>query len=114
MKKILPILLAAAALWLSAPAHAESTQQVKMKECAAQAKGKTGAERKAFMKECLGGKAAEAATAAGAKPGVAAASGGEKKLTAQQMKMRECNAHAKGMKGEERKKFMKECLSKKK
>ncbi len=100
MKKTLPILLAAA-LWLAAPAHAESAQQTKMKECATQAKGKTGAERKAFMKECLAGKGAEAPAA-------------EKKLTAQQMKMRECNGHAKGMKGEERKKFMKECLSKKK
>ncbi len=110
MKKTLPVLLAAAALWLTAPAHAESAQQTKMKECATQAKGKTGAERKAFMKECLAGKATAASEAG--KPAEAPA--GEKKLTAQQMKMRECNSQAKGMKGEERKKFMKECLSKKK
>ncbi len=111
MKKTLPILLAAAALWLSAPAHAESAQQTKMKECATQAKGKTGAERKAFMKECLGAKA-EAATPTPSQAADAPAA--EKKLTAQQLKMRECNSQAKGMKGEERKKFMKECLSKKK
>ena len=111
MKKTLPILLAAAALWLSAPAHAELAQQTKMKECTTQAKGKTGAERKAFMKECLGAKA-EAATSTPSKAADAPAA--EKKLTAQQSKMRECNTQAKGVKGEERKKFMKECLSKKK
>ena len=111
MKKTLPILLAVATLWLSAAAHAESAQQMKMKECTAQAKGKTGAERKAFMKECLGGSAA----ASSSTPSKAAeAPATEKKLTAQQLKMRECNSQAKGMKGEERKKFMKECLSKKK
>lgn len=110
MKKTLPILLAAIALWLAAPAHAESAQQTKMKACAAQAKDKTGAERKAFIKECLAGKATAASEAG--KPAEAPAA--EKKLTAQQMKMRECNGQAKGMKGEERKKFMKECLSKKK
>jgi len=30
-----------------------STQQQKMKDCNKQATGKKGAERKAFMKECL-------------------------------------------------------------
>jgi nitrous oxide reductase accessory protein NosL len=34
-------------------------------------------------------------------------------LTAQQMKMKTCNARAKGMKGEQRKSFMRECLKKK-
>lgn len=110
MKKTLPVLLAAIALWLAAPAHAASAQQTKMKECATQAKGKTGAERSAFMKECLAGKTAAASEAS--KPAEAPAA--EKKLSAQQIKMRECNTQAKGMKGEERKKFMKECLSKKK
>jgi hypothetical protein len=42
-----------------------------------------------------------------AKPVAAAASGG------QQSKMKQCNADAKGKKGDERKAFMKECLSKK-
>ena len=36
-----------------------------------------------------------------------------RKLTAQQMKMKTCNAEAKGMKGEKRKHFMSECLKKK-
>lgn len=44
---------------------------------------------------------------AAAKPVAAAASGG------QQSKMKQCNADAKGKKGDERKAFMKECLSKK-
>lgn len=37
-----------------------------------------------------------------------------KKLTAQQEKMRMCNQQAKGKKGDERKAFMRSCLSKKK
>ena len=44
---------------------------------------------------------------ADAKPAAVAASGG------QQSKMKQCNADAKGKKGDERKAFMKECLSKK-
>jgi hypothetical protein len=35
-----------------------------------------------------------------------------KKETPQQVKMKSCNADAKGMKGDERKKFMSECLKK--
>jgi len=40
--------------------------------------------------------------------------GTEKPMTAQQQKMKECNAEAKtkSLKGEERKKFMSSCLSK--
>lgn len=34
---------------------AQKAQQEKMKTCNAQATGKAGAERKAFMKECLSG-----------------------------------------------------------
>ena len=51
------------------------------------------------------------AAAASATPAAPAASG----ATAQQSKMKTCNANAKthGLKGDERKKFMKECLSKK-
>jgi hypothetical protein len=48
-----------------------------------------------------------AADKADAKPVAAAASGG------QQNKMKQCNADAKGKKGDERKAFLKECLSKK-
>ena len=37
------------------PSAAQKAQQEKMKTCNAQATGKTGAERKTFMKECLSG-----------------------------------------------------------
>lgn len=103
------ILAAAASLFAAnvalaqAPAAAEkkaTPQQEKMKACNAEAKGKKGDERKAFMKECLGAKPA------GAQP--AGAAGGK---AAQQEKMKACNAQAKGKKGDERKAFMKECLS---
>ena len=74
-------------------------QQNKMKTCNADADAKgfsgegKGEQRKAFMKECLSAKAAAGAT--------------------QQNKMTTCNkdAKAKNLAGDERKKFMKECLS---
>jgi hypothetical protein len=66
-----------------------SSQQSKMGSCNADATGKKGDERKAFMKECLSAK----------KP-------------TQQDKMKTCNVDATGKKGDERKAFMKECLSK--
>lgn len=77
-------------------------QQNKMKTCNAEAdaKGLTGEgkgdERKAFMKECLS-----------AKPAKAAAGG------SQQEKMKACNREAKekSLAGDERKKFIKSCLS---
>ncbi|NGZ82814.1 PsiF family protein [Duganella aceris] len=74
-----------------------TAQQNKMKTCNAEATGKRGDERKAFMKECLSAKPA-------ASP--------EPKLT-QQDKMKKCNADATGKKGDDRKAFMKECLSNK-
>jgi hypothetical protein len=72
-------------------------QQDKMKACNAEAAGKKGDERKAFMKECLSAKK-EAATSA---------------KTTQQEKMKACNAEAKtkALAGDERKKFMSSCLS---
>jgi len=70
---------------------AANSQQSKMATCNADASGKKGDERKAFMKECLSAKAAPAPT--------------------QQTKMKTCNADAKDMKGDTRKAFMKECLS---
>lgn len=70
---------------------AANSQQSKMATCNADASGKKGDERKAFMKECLSAKAAPAPT--------------------QQTKMKTCNADAKDMKGDARKAFMKECLS---
>ena len=96
MKPIIIMLgLAIAAFGAQAEEKAPTAQQQKMKTCNADATGKTGDERKAFMKECLS-----------AKPAAAAASG-----TPQQEKMKTCNADAKGKTGDERKAFMKECLS---
>ena len=78
---------------------APSPQQGKMMTCNTDAKDKKGAERKAFMKECLSGKPA---AAEGAVTG-----------TPQQNKMKTCNADAKtnALAGDERKAFMKKCLS---
>ena len=66
-----------------------------------------GDERKAFMKQCLG--ATAGANQAGASPAAS------NKQLAQQEKMKTCNAEAKtkALKGDERKAFMKECLSNK-
>ncbi|CAN0621441.1 PsiF repeat-containing protein [Burkholderia multivorans] len=74
---------------LASPAFAQNSQQDKMKACNTQAAGKTGDERKAFMKDCLSTK---------------------KKIT-QQDKMKACNKDAAGKTGDERKAFMKSCLS---
>ena len=76
-----------------APSPAQKAQQEKMKTCNAEA-GKQelkGDERKKFMSDCLGAKAASAT---------------------QQDKMKTCNAEAgkKELKGDERKKFMSDCL----
>ena len=73
----------------AAPA-AKTAQQSKMVTCNADASGKKGDERKAFMKGCLSAKPAP---------------------TAQQLKMKSCNVDATGKKGDERKTFMKTCLS---
>jgi hypothetical protein len=82
-------------------------QQSKMGDCNKEAKEKklAGEARKKFMSSCLkGGDAAPAAAAPAAK-----AAG---KPTEQKQKMGYCNkeAGAKKLKGEERKKFMSECL----
>lgn len=76
---------------LASPAFAANSQQDKMKACNTQAAGKTGDERKAFMKDCLSAKPA-------------------KKMT-QQEKMKACNTQAADKKGDDRKAFMKSCLS---
>ncbi|TXD93840.1 phosphate starvation-inducible protein PsiF [Mitsuaria sp. TWR114] len=75
-----------------APSEKQLKQQQLMKSCNADAKDKTGDERKAFMSSCLKGETAPA-------------------KTAQQTKMTTCNAEAKGKTGDERKAFMKDCLS---
>jgi hypothetical protein len=122
MKKYLTLLAAALSLSLGA-AHAadapaaKSAQQNKMTVCNKEAAGKKGDERKAFMKDCLSAKPAAAASAPAAKAPAAAApasaASAAKKAT-QQDKMKSCNKDAgdKKLKGDERKAFMKDCLSK--
>lgn len=100
MKKLIGVIGLGMALVVSAPAFA-GTQQNKMKTCNADAKQQAlkGAERKAFMKECLKKDAASDTAAAPA--------------SSRQNKMKSCNgdAEAKALKGQERKDFMKSCLS---
>jgi hypothetical protein len=76
---------------------APNSQQQKMTSCNADAKAKglTGDDRKAFMKDCLSAKGSAA------------------KGNSQQEKMKSCNADAsaKGLKGDDRKAYMKTCLS---
>jgi surface antigen len=105
IKKLTTLLCLTSAFMVAAPAFA-GAQQDKMKGCNAEAKADNlkGDERKAFMSKCLKkdyvlkADAAKAA-AASAKP-------------SQQEKMKSCNADAKakGLKGDERKKFMSSCL----
>ncbi len=95
MKKLIALLAMGLMFAVTSPVMA-GEQQNKMKTCNADAKGKTGDERKAFMKACL------------SKEGVPAA---ENKPT-QQNKMKTCNEEAKGKKGDERKAFMSSCLKK--
>jgi hypothetical protein len=86
------ILAAVLSLSVAAPVFAANAQQERMKACNQEAGDKKGAERKAFMKQCLSAKSAEA-------------------KNAQQQKMKDCNQQATGKKGAERKTFMKQCLS---
>lgn len=101
-------LAVAAAQGVVAQAAHENSQQEKMTTCNADAKtkGLKGDERKAFMKSCLSEKGATASSG-----GAAAAP--STTLNAQQEKMKSCNADAKtkGLKGADRKAFMKSCLS---
>lgn len=103
MTRLTPISLIAGAMLALASlgAHAAddvkkapTAQQQRMKTCNADAKGKSGDERKAFMSSCLKGETASAPA-----------------MTEQQSKMKTCNADAKGKTGDARKAFMKECLS---
>ena len=107
-------LIAACALLglLINPALAANEQQNKMATCNKDAAGKKSDERKAFMKECLSSKPAAPVAAPAAAPApvpeAAPAAG-----NSQQNKMATCNKEATGKKGDERKAFMKECLSNK-
>ena len=95
MKKIFLVLLLAAT---PALALAQSSQQEKMAACNAEAAKKElkGEDRKAFMSDCLSAKKESKED--------------KKELTAQQQKMKTCNAKARGLKGEEFKKVRNECL----
>lgn len=97
-------------------AKTPNKSQAQMKTCNAEAKtaGIKGAERKAFMKKCLSsGKAAEDKPVKAKKEKKekkAAKTGG--KPNAGQERMKSCNKEAAGLKGAERKAFMKKCLKK--
>jgi hypothetical protein len=96
-----------------APAKSLTPQQQRMKDCNAQATGKTGDERKTFMSTCLkGGNSATAAAAAPAASAAAAPAAVPAKPMTQQQKMKACNvdANSKHLKGDERKSFMSTCL----
>lgn len=99
MKKALAAMLLISPLlaghaFAQTPAPKANSQQNKMTECNKQATGKTGDDRKSFMKQCLSAGGAPTA----AKP-------------TQQEKMKTCNTQATGKKGDDRKAFMKQCLS---
>jgi psiF repeat len=96
--KTLLIAIGLVAAFALAP-QAQAASQKNRAACKAEAGDKKGDERKAFMKTCLSEKAA--------------ASKGAR--TAQQEKMKACNADAKkdALKGDKRREFMKTCLSNK-
>jgi hypothetical protein len=97
-------LFAVHAALAQAPAAAEkkaTPQQEKMKACNADAKGKKGDERKAFMKECLSAK--PSATSPGAAP---AAAGGKAAPAAAGC---EAKAAEKKLAGAAKSSFMKKC-----
>jgi len=101
MRQLLTSLVCAAAFAATGAhaadaAKARTPQQEKMTSCNKEAEGKTGDDRKAFMKTCLSNKPAADAS----------------KPMTQQEKMKVCNKDAAGKKGDDRKAFMKECLSK--
>ncbi len=114
------LILAAVLATAVCQAGAEPTQQDRMRHCNAQAKEQAlkGEPRKQFMKGCLSSKkegqsVAEPARDTQPARDEMAPDKTERKLTAQQERMRTCNADAKqqALKGEARKQFMKACLS---
>jgi psiF repeat len=74
----------------AAPAAAPNAQQEKMKACNVKAEGKTGEDRKAFMKTCLSATPAPAASP--------------------ESKMAMCNKQTAGMAKEARSKAQSECM----
>lgn len=119
MKKI-GVLFALSLFLVPQAFAADTSQQAKMKECNAQAKDMKGEERKAFMKTCLSAKEEkkgamkeEKAATEDKKGTMKEKAATEDKKSAQQDKMKKCNADAKAknLAGDERKAFMKSCLS---
>lgn len=126
MKKLIALACLGFAV-VSVPSFA-GTQQDKMRGCNKEAKADAlkGDERKAFMKKCLSKDYTLKSEAAGAKPEAKTEAKTEAKPETkteakpeaaaapvkQQDKMKSCNADAKtkGLKGDERKSFMKTCL----
>ena len=105
---ILAALVAASALAATAadaPKKQPTPQQQRMTDCSHESKGMKGDAHKKFMSECLKEKDKTPAEVKSAMAGAAA-------KPSQQEKMKTCNADAgqKKLKGEERKKFMSECL----
>lgn len=102
------LFVAAITLALASPLAFAGPQQEKMKECNASAKTQDlkGDARKAFMKDCLSAKKTDNST--NKQPAAAS------EKTTQQNKMKQCNQEAgdKALKGDERKKFMSDCLKK--
>lgn len=88
-----------------APAKELTPQQKRFGECSTASKGLKGDDHKKFMSECPKGTEAPAEMRAHWKGAMAG-------KPTQQDKMKTCNADAgkKNLKGEERKKFMSECL----
>jgi hypothetical protein len=84
------------------PSEKQKAQQERMKDCSGKAGDRKGDDRKKFMSSCLKGEDMD-------KKGATS-----EKQSAQQSKMKSCNKDAgdKKMKGDERKAFMKDCLSK--
>jgi hypothetical protein len=116
---LLATFLAASALAAAAadaPKKQLTPQQQRMSDCSHESKGMKGDEHKKFMSDCLKSKDAPADVKAGMrkgamKPDAKAPAVATAKET-QQAKMKTCNADAgkKKLKGDERKKFMSECL----
>jgi len=84
-----------------------TTQQLRMKNCNAEAREQSlkGDERKAFMSTCLKGGSKELAARDEGKPAATPSPA--------QVKRKACSAEAKaqGLKGDERKAFVSECVS---
>ncbi|HEX7769005.1 MAG TPA: PsiF family protein [Dokdonella sp.] len=84
-----------------------TTQQLRMKNCNAEARAQSlkGDERKAFMSTCLKGGAKDLAAREESKPAATPSPA--------QAKRKACSAEAKaqGLKGDERKAFVDECVS---